>query len=114
MVRIVFIVLVLIFGISNVAPQLSYAQIPERPKTKTVAGAVVDSDWVGSKIVVKWYDDLHDTYDEITIMVPDGTLITKGTSTISFTDIRQDDRVQIEYSSDSFAGLKAARITVQI
>ncbi|HOW36200.1 MAG TPA: hypothetical protein PL155_07290 [Candidatus Omnitrophota bacterium] len=104
--------LMLITGLA--APCPVNAQIPERPKTKIVTGAVVDSDWVGSKIVVKWYDDLQDAYDELTVIVPDDALITKGVDTISFTDIHQDDKVKVEYYSDSFSGLKAARVTVQM
>jgi hypothetical protein len=78
---------------------------------KTVSGIVVDLDWVKSAITVRYCDPVSGNPDEITVTVSNDTKITRGTTTISLSDIIQSDPVTIVYYDDGLSGLKAKKIT---
>jgi hypothetical protein len=73
-------------------------------------GKIVAINWVGSTIVVR---DIQ-SRDQITFLVSSETRITKGTDTISLSDLNIQDQVTIEYCDAHFLGLKALSVTVNI
>lgn len=84
-------------------------------QVKIIEGNIVDIDWVAQKIVVRWLQTQGQvTFDEITIFVPDGTKITKGSDTISLSDLNMTDPVTVEYYNDSPGPLKAKSINVKL
>ncbi len=95
----------------------AYAQAAsDHVDVKTIEGRIVALDWVASVIVVRWFGSPGEGYgpDEVTIHVNDDTRITKGAQDISLADINVDDRVSVSFYRDSFAGLQAIRIVVDI
>ena len=79
-------------------------------KLMKLQGRIVSVDWVSSTIVVR---DIQST-DQITFLVPRETKITKGSNTISLSDLNVQDNVTIEYCDAHFVGLKALSVTVNI
>jgi hypothetical protein len=73
-------------------------------------GKIIAINWVASSIVVM---DIQSS-DQITFLVPRETKITKGSSTISLSDLNVQDQVTIEYCDAHFVGLKALSVTVNI
>lgn len=77
-----------------------------RERMQRTNGTVKEIDWVAGKIVV----DTDDGYlDEAVFFVPDSAVLTRGTETISLSDIDQGDQVDIEYTG-SDASLKIVRL----
>lgn len=74
-----------------------------------VSGTVTAVDWVGGRMVVRTFR--AGQADEITFIVPDGAIITKGTAAITFGNINIADKVTVQYHGD-LSGLRAVRITV--
>ncbi len=77
----------------------------------TVSGIVTDVDWVSSSLTVRYSNPNTRNADEITVRVPREATINRGTRSITFSDIRQSDRVVVIYYSDDLSGLKARRIS---
>jgi hypothetical protein len=100
------LVMVMAFAISAARAQSTLTE----SKVSVVKGAVVDTDWVADKIIIRTAS--FDAPDEVTIYVDHDTKIIKGTSTIFFADILQDDQLTAMCVSTSFAGLKATEIVV--
>ncbi len=73
-------------------------------------GKIVAINWVGSTIVVRD----SQSRDQITFLVSRETRITKGTDSISLSDLNIQDQVTIEYCDARFLGLKALSVTVKI
>jgi hypothetical protein len=78
---------------------------------KTISGIVVDMDWVKNMITVSYCDPLSGNSDELDIVVPNDTKITRGAEDISLGDIEQSDPVTVVYYDDGLSGLKAKRVT---
>ena len=94
-------------GLAVVVSCYSQNAASERALSK-VSGRVVAMDWVASKLVI-------DTGgDELTLVVPGGLEIIKGTEKIGFADLNFNDEVVVEYYNNSFAGLRAVKIIVEI
>jgi len=88
---------------------IGYCQSPGKTEqARSVSGTVVDTDWVGNKLVVRALDN-----DDMTFVVSNDTKITKGAHDIDFSEIGLSDAVKVYYYANSFAGLKAAEITVE-
>jgi len=77
---------------------------------KSVAGKVLELDWVTSTLVVKWLG--ASGYDEMTLTVPEDAQITKGTEKVNFGDVELSDDVYIRYRDCGFAGLKVISVNV--
>jgi len=77
---------------------------------KTISGIVTDVDWVSLLMTVRYFDNDTRSMDEVTIRVPKHLSISCGTKSISFSDIKQSDRVSVTYYSDDASGFKAKRI----
>ncbi|MDO8662229.1 MAG: hypothetical protein Q7K98_03280 [Candidatus Omnitrophota bacterium] len=77
----------------------------------TVSGIVTDVDWVSSSLTVRYSDPYTRNADEITVRVSKEATINRGTKSISFSDIRQSDRIVVIYYSDDLSGFKARRIS---
>ena len=80
----------------------------ERREIQVARGVVSSTDWVGSILVV------NTGGDEITLTVPDNTIILKGGRRISFAEVNQNDNVTVEFYDDHFAGLKVISITINL
>lgn len=78
--------------------------------TKSVAGKVVEVDWVASVLVVKWLG--ANGYDELAISVPEDARITRGAEKVDFGDVELSDDVYIQYRDCGPAGLKAMTVNV--
>lgn len=72
----------------------------------TASGRVSDIDWVGSTLTLYCLDSYGEDPDEINFRVTDDSKLTRGSSSISFSDILQGDQVSITYYNDGFSGLK--------
>lgn len=78
--------------------------------TYSIYGTVKEADWVGSSLVVSYYDTSQNVYVDLTIDVTEKTKILRGTEKIAFNDIEQNDEVKVEYYKDAFGELKAKSI----
>ena len=96
----------LILAFLMIFPVLSQAD-----DERTISGTVTDVDWVSSGLTVRYYDPYSGGMDELTVRVPREARINRGTKSISFSDIRQSDRVTVTYYSDDLSGLKAKRVS---
>jgi hypothetical protein len=105
----------LLFGASTACLVPGYCQNSGNVKQiKTVSGDIADLDWVGQKIVVRWLQTQGQVkHDEITIFVPEDIKITKGSNTVSFSELNISDRVTVEYYNSSPGPLKAVSVTVE-
>jgi len=89
------------------APSLRAEEFEE----KTISGTIVDLDWVGSTITVHYYPTFSANADEINIKVTGNTVMRRGTSPISLSDIERSDPVTVTYYDDGLNGLKIKRLT---
>ena len=78
---------------------------------KTIAGTVVQTDWVKSMITVRYFDRVLASLDEINIIVDRNTKMMRGTDAIYLAGILQGDQVTVIYYDDGLSGLKAKKIT---
>jgi len=85
----------------------SWAQEEER----TISGAITSIDWVSATISVRHLPPFRDNIDEISLKVPHGATITRGTKKISFLDLQVQDQVSVIYYDDGLSGLKVKRLT---
>lgn len=85
-------------------------EIDKTPVVKSVKGYVSAVDWVSQRLIVRTYN--YGEKDDVTIFVPDGCPITKGTNNIFFGDIIQSNKVTVDYCP-TLSGLRALRITVK-
>ncbi len=99
--------IVLLLLITFLIVSLSWAEDVQK---KTISGEVVNLDWVGSVICVRYYPDFDLNADEIIIKITGETTIHRGTNSITFSDILQSDQVTVTYYDDGVGGLKAIRI----
>jgi peptide chain release factor len=112
----VVVIFILLFSsfLPCVVRTSSLASDDNRQK-KVAEGLIVDVDWVGQTIVVRWLQTQGDVqYDEISIFVPDNTRITKGSDTISLSDINITDPVTVEYYNAAPGPLTAVSINVKL
>ncbi len=82
----------------------------EETEEKTISGSVADLDWVGSTITLRYYPAFNTDADEINIKITRDTIMSKGTDSISLSDILQSDPVTVTYFDDRLSGLKARRV----
>jgi hypothetical protein len=87
------------------------AEVAEGQEVSTASGKIVATDWVGSFVVVR-IKFPGDVYDEMTFHVSRDTKITKGSSSLTFGELHDQERVTIEYFNKRFQGLHAIHITV--
>ena len=80
---------------------------------QSVTGSIVSTEWVGDIICVRWLQaEGIIGYDNLTISVPDGLKINKGTDIVTLANLNIGDNVTVKYYNDNFAGLKAVSLTV--
>ena len=105
--------LFLLAGVLLIAP-FSHADEDEQPMIiKTVSGKVNKTDWVGSTMIVRWFQS-NGNYDEITLNVNKKTKIYKGGNSLSFSAINIWDDVNVKYydNPNDFGPLRALAINV--
>lgn len=110
-------IFILMVGIM-VAVCLSVPGYSQAEEDKTILqsnkGQVVDFDWVAGVLVMKWYDDDINSWDETSFKVNKDTKVLKGAETIDLDDIEEGDEVRIRYLDNGLAGFQAVEIVVQI
>ena len=92
----------------------SYADDEEKSFIiRTVTGKVNKTDWVGSSMIVRWFEP-NGNYDEIAIKVTKKTKIFKAGQPLSFSAINVWDDINVKYydDPDDFGPLRAVGITV--
>ena len=77
---------------------------------KTITGSVSSLDWVASKLSVGFVDPYSGNSDEIGLRVTGDSELTRGTDSISLSDINQGDPVSVTYYKEDFSGLKIRRL----
>ncbi len=90
---------------------LAFSLRAEEIEEKTISGTVVDLDWVSSAITVRYYPAFSTDADEINLKITGNTIISRGTDSISLSDILQSDPVTVTYYNDGSSGLKIRRLT---
>jgi len=105
------IIALLLYSAIHVCPAFCQDNSSDQ-QIQTVKGKIVDIDWVGSKMVVRWYDPQELGMDEITFVVSRQTRITKGTSEITLSDLIRENSVTVQYYDRGFSGLAAVSIKV--
>ena len=78
---------------------------------KTLSGSVSDVDWAGSRIAVSYFDPYSGHSDEVILIVTRDSKLTRGASSISFSDILQGDPVTVVYYPDDFSGFQIKRLS---
>ena len=108
--RIVQAVSISVFLLFSMAIVCAWASDDGQDK-KTISGTVTDADWVKSIITFRYSQPFTADADEVNLIVSPETKITRGSSTISLSDIGQSDPVTVAYYDSGFSGLKAIRIS---
>ena len=106
------LILFLLAGVLS-AP-FTYADEDAPPMiVKTVSGKVNKTDWVGSTMIVRWFQS-NGNYDEISIKITRQTKIYKGGNPLSFSAINIWDDVNVKYYDDpnDFGPLRALAVNV--
>ena len=78
---------------------------------KIISGTVSGTDWTTSALTVRYFDPYSGNADEINLQVPSDAELTRGTETISLSDIEQTDPVSVVYYDGGLSGLKIKRLT---
>jgi hypothetical protein len=76
----------------------------------TIAGTVSSTDWVSSTLTVCYFNPYSGNNDELNLKVTSDSVITRGTDSISLSDIEQGDPVNAVYYDDGVSGLKIKRL----
>lgn len=98
------VVLMILFSI-GVIPFFALAS-----DESTIAGTVSDTDWVSSTLTVRYFNPYSGNYDELNLKVTSDSAITRGSNSISLSDIEQGDPVNAVYYDDGVSGLKIKRL----
>ncbi len=101
--RISIVFLVLSFLI--ISPALA-----DDSEDKTISGTVSSTDWVKSVVSVRYADPYTGNTDEINLRSTGDSEITRGTDSISLSDVEQGDPVSVTYYKDDLSGLKIRRL----
>jgi len=89
---------------------IAFAAFAREEEDKTIIGIVTDVEWLNSSLTVRYHQPRSGVLDEVTLRVPKEAVLTRGTKTISFSDIRQSDKVTVTYFFDDFSGLQVKRL----
>lgn len=85
---------------------VSCAALADDSDDKTISGTVSATDWVKSAVSVRYADPYTGNMDELALKVTGDSEITRGTDSISLSDVEQGDPVSITYYKDGVSGLK--------
>ena len=96
-INVIFLILSLMF--------ISLA-LAEDGEDKTISGTVSATDWVKSVVSVRYADPYTGNTDEILLRVTSDSELTRGTESISLSDVEQSDPVTVTYYKDGLSGLK--------
>ena len=77
---------------------------------KTISGTVTALDWVRSTLIVRYADPYTGNTDELTLRVIGDSELTRGSESISSSDIEQGDPIEVTYYQDDLSGLKVRRL----
>lgn len=78
---------------------------------KTIQGTITALDWVSSSMSVRYADPYTGNMDEINLRVIGDSELSRGTDSISLSDIEQGDPVEVTYYHDDASGLKIRRLS---
>jgi hypothetical protein len=80
---------------------------------QAVQGTISGIDWAGSTVTIRWLQSEGVMrYDELTISVPDSSLIKKNGSSIGLTYLQLGDQVKARYVNTSPGPLKLVELEV--
>jgi len=89
---------------------INYPVFAEHEET-TIIGTVVDMNWVTRSLTMRYFDAKTSGIDEITLFVPRDAKLTRGSSTMFVSDIKQSDKIRVTYYDDGEAGLKVKALS---
>lgn len=92
-------------------PIFAQAEAEAEVEEITVSGIVMDVDSISLMMNVRYFDKHNMSMDEVSIRVPKHLKISCGTRNISFSDIKQSDKITVTFYADDASGFKAKRIT---
>lgn len=78
---------------------------------KTIQGMVNSIDWITSRLSLRYADPYTGNNDESIFKVTSDSELTRGTDSISLSDIEQGDPVEVTYYRDDASGLKIRRLS---
>jgi len=87
------------------------AALADDSEDKTISGSVSSIDWVKSTVSVRYADPYTGNTDEILFRATSDSEITRGTDSISLSDVEQGDPVSVNYYKDDLSGLKIRRLS---
>ncbi|MDO8661627.1 MAG: hypothetical protein Q7K98_00170 [Candidatus Omnitrophota bacterium] len=99
-------IIFLIFAFMIISPALA-----DDSDDKTISGTVTSLDWVKSTLAVRYADPYTGNTDEITLKITGDSELTRGSDSISASDIEQGDPLMVTYYRDDASGLKIRRLT---
>jgi len=85
--------------------------LAEESDDKTVSGTVTSLDWVKSTLTVRYADPYTGNTDEINLRVTGDSELTRGSDSVSASDIEQGDPVMATYYHDDLSGLKIRHLS---
>ena len=78
---------------------------------KTISGTVASLDWVKSVLSVRTADPYNVNVDQVSCRVTSDAELSRGTDSISLSDIEEGDPVSVTYYRDDLSGLKVRRLS---
>jgi hypothetical protein len=90
---------------------MTVSPILAQGRDAVITGKVVDIDWLKRKLTIRHADPRSGRSDQITVQVPKGAELSRGTRSISFLDINKSDSVTVTYYSDDMGGLKVRQLS---
>ena len=83
----------------------------EDGEEKNISGTVSSVDWVKSVVVVRYSAPYTGNTDEISLRVTGDSELSRGSESISLSDIEQSDPVTVTYYRDDLSGLKIRHLS---
>ena len=93
------------------ASMIISAALADDGDDKAISGTVSSIDWIKSELSVRYSDPYTGNADEINLRATEDSEITRGTDSISLSDIEQGDSVSATYYKDDLSGLKIRKLS---
>jgi hypothetical protein len=78
---------------------------------KTISATVSSIDWIKSGLSARYADPYTGNMDEVILRVTGDSELTRGTDSISLSDIEQGDPISVTYYKDDLSGMKIRRLS---
>lgn len=96
-----------VIGVLLMAP---IAMAVDAEETQVVSGHVIQADAVGNTLVIAYIDPVSNTLTNMTLSVPESTVVVGGEQHLGLEDIQVSDRVEVEFTGDPVGNPVAKRI----